>query len=602
MDLRDSKGAIIEPKGDVDQQFGDRIYYNINIPKPEDIASLPTIPDPPPDFTGREEELQELLARIAEGSSIIGLRGIGGVGKTALAFKLAERLRESYQDGQIFVDMRGTGENPATPSEAMGSVIHAYQPEEKLPESEAEVKEMYRKVLNGKRALILLDNALDDKQTLSLIPPKSCALLVSSRKSIKLPGLFRKDLDVLKPEEAIELLRKVCCSTSGPADLPEDDPVWMEIARLCGYLPLALRAAGSYLANSEDVSPREYARELADKRTRLEVIGGEGVELGVDASLGLSFKKLQAAAQQTFMDLSAFPADFDVQAEMQICRDQGHKGLSELVRWSLVDYKPQGQDYGRYKLHDLARIFALTRQQEEQKAAISERHASYYKDLLSAADDLYLKGGDGILASLALFDLEEANILAGQAWAAKSMEKDPSAAEICMRYPDAGAYVLDLRLHPRQKIAWLENGLEAAKELKHRSIEGDHLGNLGNAYADLGETRKAIGHYEQALAIAKEIGDRRNEGAWLGNLGNAYAALGETRKAIEHYGQRLIIAREIGDRRGEANALFNSSLALFELGKNSEAIEKAESALQIFVQIESPYADRVKQQLAEWRR
>ena len=326
------------------------------------------------------------------------------------------------------------------------------------------------------------------------------------------------------------------------------------------------------------------------------------MELGVDASLGLSFKKLQAAAQQTFMDLSAFPADFDVQAEMQICRDQGHKGLSELVRWSLVDYKPQGQDYGRYKLHDLARIFALTRQQEEQKAAISERHASYYKDLLSAADDLYLKGGDGILASLALFDLEEANILAGQAWAAKSMEKDPSAAEICMRYPDAGAYVLDLRLHPRQKIAWLENGLEAAKELKHRSIEGDHLGNLGNAYADLGETRKAIGHYEQALAIAKEIGDRRNEGAWLGNLGNAYAALGETRKAIEHYGQRLIIAREIGDRRGEANALFNSSLALFELGKNSEAIEKAESALQIFVQIESPYADRVKQQLAEWRR
>jgi len=580
MDLRDSKGAIIKPKGDVNQQFGDRTYY-INIPKPEDIPSLPTIPDPPPDFTGREEELQELLAKIAGGSSIIGLRGIGGVGKTALAFKLAERLRESYPDGQVMVDMRGTGENPATPSEAMGSVIHAYQPEEKLPDGEAEVKEMYRKVLNGKRALILLDNALDDKQTLSLIPPKSCALMVTSRKSIKLPGLFRKDLDVLKPKEAIELLRKVCCSTSGPADLPEKDPVWMEIARLCGYLPLALRAAGSYLASSEDVSPREYVRELADERTRLVVIGGEGVELGVDASLALSYKKLKAEAQQTFLDLSAFPADFDSQAEEQICRDQGHRSLSELVRWSLVDYKAQGQDYGRYKLHDLARIFAQAKLQEEQRAALSRRLASYYKDLLSAAEDLYLQGGESILAGLALFDREEANILAGQAWAAKSMGIDPSAAEICMRYPDAGVYVLDLRLHPRQEIAWLENGLEAARRLKDRSMEGNHLGNLGAAYADLGDHRKAIEYHDQALAIAREIGDRRGEGAELGNLGNAYDNLREPSKAIEYYRQQLVITREIGDRRGEGNALGNLGSAYANLSEPRQAIEFYEQALAI---------------------
>jgi len=591
MDLRDSKGAIIEPKGDVDQQFGDRTYY-INIPKPEDIPSLPTIPDPPTDFTGREEELQELLARIAGGSSIIGLRGIGGVGKTALAFKLAERLRESYPDGQVFVDMRGTGENPATPSEAMGSVIHAYQPEEKLSESEAEVKEMYRKILNGKRALILLDNALDDKQTLSLIPPKSCALLVTSRKSIKLPGLFRKDLDVLKPEEAVELLRKVCCSTSSPANLPEEDPVWMEIARLCGYLPLALRAAGSYLANSEDVSPREYARELADERTRLEVIGGEGVELGVDASLALSYKKLKAEAQQTFLDLSTFPSEFDAQAEEQICLDQGHRSLSELARWSLVDYKPQGPDYGRYKLHDLARLFALARQQDEQKAAISERLATYYKDLLSAANDLYLKGGESILAGLALFDREEANILAGQAWAAKSMGIDPSATEICMNFPAAGAHVLDLRLHPRQTIAWLENGLGAARELKDRSMEGNHLGNLGLAYTDLGEPRKAIEYYEQALAIAREIGDRRNEGAWLGNLGLAYADLGEPRKAIEFYEQQLAITREIGDRSGEAIASWNLGLEYEKAGDLQRAAELMQVCVDFKREIGHPDAGK----------
>ena len=37
------------------------------------------------------------------------------------------------------------------------------------------------------------------------------------------------------------------------------------------------------------------------------------------------------------------------------------------------------------------------------------------------------------------------------------------------------------------------------------------LGNMGLAYSDLGETKKAIEYYEQALKIAREIGDRREK-------------------------------------------------------------------------------------------
>ena len=48
-----------------------------------------------------------------------------------------------------------------------------------------------------------------------------------------------------------------------------------------------------------------------------------------------------------------------------------------------------------------------------------------------------------------------------------------------------------------------------------------HLGNLGIAYSDLGEPRKAIEYYEQALKISRDIGDRRGEGNRLGNLGNS---------------------------------------------------------------------------------
>ena len=55
-----------------------------------------------------------------------------------------------------------------------------------------------------------------------------------------------------------------------------------------------------------------------------------------------------------------------------------------------------------------------------------------------------------------------------------------------------------------------------------RRGEGAALGNLGLAYADLGEVNKAIEFYKQVLVIAREIGDRRGEGSALGNLGNAY--------------------------------------------------------------------------------
>jgi tetratricopeptide (TPR) repeat protein len=153
----------------------------------------------------------------------------------------------------------------------------------------------------------------------------------------------------------------------------------------------------------------------------------------------------------------------------------------------------------------------------------------------------------------------------------------------------------------RRAIEFYEQALVIDREIGDRRGEGNALGNLGLAYAALGETQRAIEFYEQALVIDREIGDRRGEGTDLGNLGLAYADLGETRRAIEFYEQRLIIAREVGDRRGEGNGLFCMSLALDALGEREQAIPLAEAALKIYEQIESPYAERARNVLAEWR-
>ncbi len=140
----------------IDQRGQKVVGQQINVagdaklPQPP-LVLVPHLPPPPRDFTGRDEELQDLLAGFDRGATITGLRGMGGIGKTALAYALAGKLTERYPDGQILVELRGTDPVPMTPAEAMARVIRAYHPEFKPPESEAELGNIYNSILHGMR-------------------------------------------------------------------------------------------------------------------------------------------------------------------------------------------------------------------------------------------------------------------------------------------------------------------------------------------------------------------------------------------------------------------------------------------------------------------
>jgi tetratricopeptide (TPR) repeat protein len=162
-------------------------------------------------------------------------------------------------------------------------------------------------------------------------------------------------------------------------------------------------------------------------------------------------------------------------------------------------------------------------------------------------------------------------------------------------------YLLSLWGNPRTLIEIYEKLLpeDHFKDetiLKDKQVHGAVLGNLGLAYSDLGEPRKAIEHYEKALKISREMGNRRGEGNHLGNLGIAYSHLGSPRKAIEYYGQALKISREVGDRRGEGNVLGNMGLAYSDLGKPRKAIEFLKQSLDIGKAIEDPRIIRLCEQ------
>jgi hypothetical protein len=131
---------------------------------------------------------------------------MGGVGKTALALKLAEQLTPRYSDAQIYVDLKGTGQEPLSVADVMLHVIHAYQPTSDLPRSEAEMAGRYRSVLYGQRAILFLDNAASREQIEPLTPPPGSLLLVTSRHHFHLPGLISVHVESLPREDSQSLL------------------------------------------------------------------------------------------------------------------------------------------------------------------------------------------------------------------------------------------------------------------------------------------------------------------------------------------------------------------------------------------------------------
>ena len=96
-------------------------------------------------------EINEILINFDKGANITGLRGMGGIGKTALALVLADRIKGRFPDGDLYLDLRGTSKSPLSPAEAMAQVIRAYRPTDKMPEDQNEVRGLYLSVLSGKK-------------------------------------------------------------------------------------------------------------------------------------------------------------------------------------------------------------------------------------------------------------------------------------------------------------------------------------------------------------------------------------------------------------------------------------------------------------------
>lgn len=524
---------------------------------------------PLPDFVGRKKEIEELLSKL-RGGGRASISGMGGVGKTELALHVAHLLSREYPDAQLFVNMHGTDEQKLDAGNALAACVRSLAgPAYRIPDGLSERAALYHSALSGRRALILLDNVSEETNLRPLLPPPGNALLITSRRALAVPGVERVELKELEGEDARKLLLLLAPRVaSDTADV---------ICRLCGNLPLAVRAAGNLLEVTADLNPAAYAARLNDERTRFDEIGDEGVNAGVEASFNLSYQSLQAETARTFRRLSVFPASFDAEAAERVCEDGGHAHLSDLARRGLVQYDPAS---GRYRMHDLMRVFAGQRLTVED-GNTAERHCAYYMFLLQEANEHFISGGESAMRGLNLFDLEWSNIRAGQAWAAAHAREQRGAALACSDYPNAGANLLHLRLPARDYLSWLEAAVSAARIVGISEVEGKNLFHLGNAYDDLSDPHRAVMCYEQALDIFRKAHYRRGEAGALHGLASQYEHLGQTARAIQIYEQALRLAREEGDPSQEAAVLGNLGNAYLSLDDPGSALNFYQQALTL---------------------
>jgi tetratricopeptide (TPR) repeat protein len=526
-----------------------------------------------------------------------------GVGKTALAVHWARRVCRTFPDGQLYVNLRGYDPGqPVTAGDALAGFLRALgMPGEDIPQELDERAAAYRTLLEGRRILVVLDNADAVEQVRPLLPGSPSSLvLVTSRNSlaglVARHGAWRLDLDTLPPRDASALLRALI------GDLAQAESYAIAtLARQCAWLPLALRVAAELAAASPEMTVAQLVGELADDR-RLELLDAGGDPgSAVRGVLSWSYRHLATEPARTFRLLGLNPGpDLDAYAAAALTGTtyaQARRMLELLARIHLSHRTRPG----RYSMHDLLRAYAADLAASQDSDA--ERHAAltrlfdYYVAAAAAAMDALVPAErhirprvrgpvrsappvSGPGAARAWLDSEREVLVAvtthveAHGWPGHATV----LAGTLYRYLETGGHFPDaITIHSAAH--------RAASRTRDRAAEATAHTNLGLVDWRQGRYRQAAGHHCNALRISREIDDRHGEAIALNNLGIVYERQGRLDQAAHHYQQAAALAAELGDRTGEARSLANLGGIDCMQGRYEQAVRHLRRSLVIFREI-----------------
>ncbi|MEU4567316.1 tetratricopeptide repeat protein [Micromonospora sp. NPDC023956] len=580
---------------------------DIQVTLPAEIRpALTGLPRPAAVFTGRDEQVEVLLAGLspdgADGPLLVSaVAGMAGVGKTELVVQTAYRaLREPgwFPGGVLFVDMFGYDQDRRLPAaDALLSWLQAIGiPGEHIPAGVQDRARLWRSVLDAytsqdSRLLLIIDNAASEDQVTPLLPADpAIAVLVTSRHTLDIDARLH-DLHVLDPDAAVTLIREVVAQRRGHEDprlhAPDQHRAMTDLADLCAGLPLALRVVAALLADRDHLQPAALADRLRDGQARLDGLSRQ--QVAVRAAFDLSYRHLTDDQALLYRLLPVNPgpdiATDGTAALTDLPTDRVAVLLEDLHRAHLVD-EPAAD---RWRMHDLIRLHAADQPPASPDEIPTARHRlfSQYLHTTQAADTHLVPTGPTATTrfasrqdALRWLDAEHDNLVS-----------------VCTSAPSYGlphitidlAFALGNFLHFRRHFTdWITIGTvtrDICRQSGDRHGEGAAWNNLGSALRQVRRFDEALAAYTTARDIFRELGDRHGEGTAWNNLGNALQQVRRFDGAIDAHATARDVFRELGDRCGEGTAWNNLGNVLRQVRRFDEAITAHTNDLEICHQL-----------------
>jgi predicted ATPase/class 3 adenylate cyclase len=516
------------------------------------------LPVPPTTFLGRERELHELSALLAEGSvRLLTLTGVGGSGKTRLAVQAAAEASELYPDGLFWVGLAPL-RDPALVTSSMARALGA--------------KDELADHIGSKRLLLVLDNfeqlveaAPELMELLSACP--RLTVLVTSREPLHLSAEREYEVLPLRESDAVSLFHERVQAFG--TDIAEDGES-VEICRRLDHLPLAIELAA---ARVKVLSPRAL-RERLEQRLPLLTGGPHDVptrQRTLRAAIDWSYELLDADEQRLFARLAIFAGGCTLEAAENIC-DAELDTLQSLVDKSLLRHTAE-----RFRMLETIREYATERLDESDEAGqLRQRHAHWYLDLAERAYP-ELRGSHQA-AWLERLEQEHDNFrsVLGRILGAGEFETALQLSGALARFWITRGYVAEGR-------RWLEICLQsaAAPATRSRTLRG--LAILAMEQGDLDRAAHAA---EEALALDRTAADEAGAAQSMGILADVLAFRGDLARASALYEETAALALRRGDRLEVAITLYNLAHVAHLQGENQRAEDRFEESLAIFSELE----------------
>jgi tetratricopeptide (TPR) repeat protein/transcriptional regulator with XRE-family HTH domain len=608
------------------------------------------------EFTGRVSQVGRLRDLLGDDNStgnagIAVITGPGGIGKSALAIHVAHLLRGDFPDGQLFIDLQGSRDQSLASTDALARLLrHLGGADAAMTKDPAELAADYRTRIADRRMMIILDDARDAAQVRPLLPgTASSAVLITSRSW--LPGLEVSDvleLDTLSDLESLTLFADICRDGRAAAE-----PAAAAAALgACGGLPLAVRIAASRLLSRPGWSVGALATRLTSERHRLEEL--QVGDLGVRATFEVSYAALLGSADQLDTDvarafrlLGLWPGpDISLSAAAALL-GLDSRSTSRLLDKLLDIHLLGSPEHRRYRFHDLIRIFAAERGEQEETLESREqairRILTWYLHTADAARAKIARGWNErefklVPAEARALPLTFADNATATDWSDKEranmaavvlLAHDWGMHDICaqlaavtwpnfLRRPwhgwinvlrtgidsadrsgDTGARAwlltylgAGLNVHGANNdaVACLHEALTLSRQAEDPLCEATAILNLGMVCKDQKRYDDAIAYLEMTLTLHRALGSK-HVGSVLMNLGMVFVQTGRLQEGASRMEEALAVLIRVGNRALESLAHSELAGAYRQLGRTDDAVRWARSALDISRKVNDEYQE-----------